>query len=213
MPRPQTPLFRNPTRALVRSILEEAVKRPGDRGWTLQGFGMLRAYLSDDMRLHVWCPDLAVPGVSTIHDHPWRFSSFVIAGIVENFRYEVDYEDPVDAENVRNLTEAGWQAFMARNIIPGQGLSVVGEDTPVWIRRLGLERVRAGAWYFQEPQEVHESRPAPGTVTLIQRQRVGEDVARTFYPRGAQWVSGEPRAATNAEVVHACEGAIGRWLS
>lgn len=211
MPRPQTPLFRNPTRALARSILEEAVKRPSERGWTLQGFGMLRAYLADDMRLHVWCPDLAVRGVSTIHDHPWRFSSFVVAGVVENFRYEIEGGGPLEDESPR--LSQGWMPYMVRRIKPGEGLQVLAEDAPVWIRRLGLERVRAGAWYFQEPDEVHESRPAPGTVTLIQRQRVGEDVARTFYPRGGSWVSGEPRRATDAEVVHACQGAIDRWLS
>lgn len=211
MPRPSSPLFRNPTRTLARFILEESVKRPDLREWTLQGFGMLRTYLPGDVRLHVWCPDLAVPGVSAVHDHPWRFSSFVIAGIVENVRYEIQ-GNRHDSDGVA-AQAAGWRPYMMRHIRPGEGLQVLGNDEPVWLRRLGFERVRAGAWYFQEPDAIHESRPADGTVTLIQRQRVGDDVARTFYREGEPWVSGEPRRATDAEIVHACEASIRRWLS
>jgi hypothetical protein len=50
------------TKALVKNILEKATSYK----WSLQGFGMLRLYLSKDVRMHVWHPDFAVKKVS--HD-------------------------------------------------------------------------------------------------------------------------------------------------
>lgn len=200
------PLFRNPTRALCRAILDEAIRLPAARGWSLQGFGMLRCRLPGDMRLHVWAEDLAVPHVTEIHTHPWRFSSFVIAGVVSNLRYETA-PDGADA-----LPQDGWEPFVARRIVPGEGLQVL-DERHVRLRRIGFERVRAGSWYYQEPDEIHASRPLDGSVTLIQRQRTGPDQALTFYRPGEGWVSAEPRPATDAEVVHACTRAVRRWFS
>lgn len=215
MPRPQTPLFRNPTRALARCVLEEAIRRPGARSWTLQGFGVLRLNLHDDMCLHVWCPDLAAEGAPTIHDHPWQFSSFVVAGIAENHRFECREPAPgqVIIPTQEEMSE-GWRAFYRRTVMTGQpGLTaVLGDDRMVMLRRLGLERVRAGAWYHQSRGEIHESRPHAGTVTLVQRLRDGDERANIFFSPLDPPADGNKRPATDAEVVHACTVSVRKWL-
>src|SRR5258708_2352757 len=71
------------TAAAVRSILEYP---NGGREWSVQGFGMLRTYLDEQhtYRLNIWTDELASPGVSLIHDHPWHFHSWILAGKLTN---------------------------------------------------------------------------------------------------------------------------------
>lgn len=206
MPRPQTPLFRNPTRALARAVLDEAIRHPSARQWDLQNLGVLRTFLPGDAVLHVWCPELAVPGVTAIHTHPWRFSSFVVAGIVENIRYTVNRDAAA-----RGPSDVGdnWRLFRELRVKPERA----EVDAPCLLRLLGVERIRSGSWYFQEASDVHESRPMPGTVTLIQRERTSDGAAHAYFPEGSSWVSGGRRPATEPEVVKACTLAVERWLS
>ena len=70
-------------RASVRSILEHA----DAYAWSIQGFGMLRCYLTKEVRLHVWDSSFAVRCVSTIHDHPWDFTSLIVSGAVKQYRF------------------------------------------------------------------------------------------------------------------------------
>lgn len=73
------------TKLLVKAILEKARAYK----WSIQGFGMLRLYLSAEVRLHVWDSRFRVPGVTDIHDHSWDFESEVAAGEVLQRRYLV----------------------------------------------------------------------------------------------------------------------------
>ena len=77
-----------PTRAFVRMLLERAAAYP----WVLQDIGLLGLRLDERRiyRLHVWDPTGAV-GEPPIHDHPFHFTSSVVAGAITNTRY---VEDP-----------------------------------------------------------------------------------------------------------------------
>jgi hypothetical protein len=55
---------------VVRSILEDPMRQ-----WTVQGLGMLRTYLPDNARLHIWNPALKFEEVSEHHTHPWDLVS------------------------------------------------------------------------------------------------------------------------------------------
>jgi hypothetical protein len=79
----------SPNQALVRTILEHAEDYP----WAMQEIGLLGLRLDDrrEYRLHVWDPSSSV-GEPPIHDHPYDFTSTVIAGEMTNTRYE---EDPL----------------------------------------------------------------------------------------------------------------------
>ena len=74
---------------VIRLLVADILEFPERHDWTLQGFGMLRAYLSSEIRLHVWSAAHRVEGVSDIHNHPWDFESMVVCGNMENTLYRV----------------------------------------------------------------------------------------------------------------------------
>lgn len=168
----------------ARFILENAHKFV----WSLQGLGMFRLYLSQQRRLHVWAPSFAFKDVSTIHTHPWKFESSVISGHVT----DVVFEEAADG---------GAAPMHRQKIICGPGGCAVGECTNTFLRERYRRTVRAGECYSLASHEIHESRPAPGTITLIDRTfGVDTEHAYVFFPHGTPWVSAEPRTATGDEV-------------
>jgi hypothetical protein len=70
----------------------------------------------------------------------------------------------------------------------------------VHLYRCPTEVYGPGECYRQEAEEIHESRPANGTLTLIHR-RFKEDTehARVFWQSGG-FVSAEPRPAKEWEI-------------
>lgn len=200
---PSSRLTFNPTAALVRDILAHPFRRDD---WTLQGFGMLRTYLTPELRLHVWDSRYS-NGASPVHDHPWDFVSYVVAGAVVNCRF---------AESIGNeVLDDKQLSVWRRTIRPGEGLQVIGTDVPVTLKVLSVDRVGARQWYFQDAAEIHESKPIDGTVTLVNRKRPVQmpDIARSYYAKGTSWVSGEPRKATPEEVESICAYSLARWFS
>lgn len=185
----------------AKIFAKDMLQNPGRYEWSLQGMGMLRTYLPDWCRLQVWDTRHAFPGVSVIHDHPWHFDSLVLGGIVRNYRYKIESVPIIRATH------------MVRTIQPGVGLKVLAEDSPVYLADAGTDVVYAGQVYQQRADEIHASNPEIGTVTLIQRERVGADVARTFYPIGSEWGTAEPRPATRAEIKTITEYALRRWFA
>lgn len=69
----------------------DLLKHPEGLPWTIQGFGMLRLYITDDQiwRLHIWdTEEMAVEDVTRTHDHPWDFDSRILSGELRNLRFE-----------------------------------------------------------------------------------------------------------------------------
>ncbi len=167
-------------RALVHAILEHAEDYP----WVLQEIGLLGLRLDDqrEYRLHVWDPS-ASEGEPPIHDHPFDFTSTVIAGEMTNTRYE---EDPLGLEYHR-----------ARYSLPNE------DDRRVDTVRLSAiaTTYAAGQQYEQPASELHDSRQVPGTVTIIQRTFTPEASELTVCNREERaWVSGQSRPAPRDEV-------------
>ena len=167
--------------ALVRTILEHAEDYP----WKMQEIGLLGLWLDDrrEHRLHVWDPGSCV-GDLPVHDHPFDFTSTVIAGEMTNTRYEED-SDGVEYRRVR-YTPSNEDARTA--------------DT---VRLSGAATTHnAGECYSQLAHELHDSRQAPGTVTII--RMAFTDVPEpelTVCTRGVvPWVSGQSRLAAPDEV-------------
>jgi hypothetical protein len=186
----------------IRNAAFDALNNPLEHSWTVQGFGMLRTYLDPDKRyrLNIWHSALAVPGVSIIHDHPWHFTSLVIAGAFANQRYTVapalDWSPPGAPIPAPPTHHYQW-------IKTGEGGGPKGNVCSAVLTPGPLEVYTVGDTYAQTRDEVHASFYADGTCTLNDRtERVGED-ARVFWPYGQKWVDAEPRAATATEVVYA----------
>lgn len=178
------------TRALVRGLIAETLAHRRLADCTVQGFGMLRTYLDADKvwRLNVWHASIAVPNVSTIHDHPWDFQSLVVAGTFRNLRYYPARhpEDGVPHSHMRIKT--------------GEGGGPAGDPMTTRLVAGPTEIYRAGTVYRQRAEEIHESGYADGTVTLNERRRRPDGEHANVFWREGHWVDAEPRQATWDEV-------------
>ena len=166
-------------KALVRAILEHAE----GYAWTMQDIGLLGLRLDDrrEYRLHVWDASYSV-GEPPVHDHPFDFTSTVIAGEMTNTRYE---EDPSGVEYRRVRYRPPNEDARATDTVRLSGTATT---------------FTAGRQYSQLAHELHDSRQLPGTVTII--RRTFKDVPElTVCTRGeAAWVSGQSRPAAPDDV-------------
>lgn len=175
---------------LTESAVREALANPFDREWSIQGFGMLRTYLDPDQvhRLHIWDTGQGVKEVSTVHDHPWDFTSRIIAGSLVNQRYLID--------------STTGEPFWAARLRCGVGGGLVEAPQKTLIETLPAEHYGTEDVYSQTAPEFHESFPTSGTVTVISREfKADRDLATVCWQDG-DWVSAEPRPATEDEIRH-----------
>lgn len=196
------------THDLLKIAVKNILSHPDAYQWTLQGFGMLRCYLSKEVRLHVWDSRFRNQGVSDVHTHPWHFRSYVVAGHLQNRLYEV-YK-PADQQS----KDDRFMGYHMRQLIQcGAGGGLCGAPERVALYHLRDRLYTEGQCYFEQAQEVHCSLPADGTVTLVTRQFLpDEEHAHVFYPEGEQWGSAEPRKATGLEVMEITRNSLARWF-
>lgn len=177
----------------TESQIRKMLANPYDLNWSIQGFGMLRAWLDPDgiERLHIWDTDLANPEVSTIHNHPWDFESRIIFGGLKNQRYQIDSPGEMP----------GSMAYRKAEILTGTGGGLLKpESAPTIIAPYEAEVYSISETYQQYAEEFHESEPDKGTVTIIRRNFRHNRIATVCWPNGSKWVTAEPRAATKAEI-------------
>lgn len=191
----------------LRPLIEDALRNSDRYDWSLQGFGMLRAYVGPEsnpskFRLNVWSQRFAVPEVSTIHDHPWHFESVIVAGAFCNVRY------------TENKNRVGY-THDSMLIIPGpDGGPVKQAVESTHLTAQTPELYSVGDVYCQFADEIHQSIPYEGTVTLNDRTRTGgEDRARVFWKHGQKWVDAKPRPATREEARLICRDSLARWFN
>lgn len=191
--------------------------RPLDREWSVQGLGMMRTYLSDTKRLHIWHRDLVTVGATELHDHPWDFSSYVVFGLVRQIRYGLadDLDYMVDlyrnhgALLTPNLDAAPDTSYTKQQILCGEGGGIIGEPAEVKLSEGPIETYSEGRVYEQEAHEIHKSFPLNNTVTIIARSYLEDnDHAHVYVPKGAEFVSAEPRPATRAEILYITRGVL-----
>lgn len=198
-------------RPLVRNVLENWESHR----WSIQGFGMLRTYISKELRLHVWDSDFAVPDVSTVHDHAaWNFESRVVVGRIVNTRYRVRPFPPYDEVETVEAPDV----YIQEKIVcgPGGGLTKDMDMTVsgkrVLLSPLEPETYVAGDVYRQQALEVHSTWSERGTVTLVHREfQPDTEHASVFYCADSKWVSAEPREATRYEIRTIVANALDRF--
>jgi hypothetical protein len=182
---------------LVKNILQH----PHGFHWQVQGLGMLRIYLEPATRLHVWDRALLVPGASPLHDHPWDFTSQVIAGRMVNHRF-VRVVEPVSGVG------EDWNCVQIKC---GEGAHTIGDPTTVKLIRKEAESYGEGAFYTQTANEIHWSLPEDGTVTMCHRRGSG-DHANVFWRGKGPWVDAKPRTATRQEIKRVTQRALELWF-
>jgi hypothetical protein len=161
----------------------------------MQDIGLLSLRLDDrrESRLHVWDPTGTVlRDDPPIHDHPYDFTSRVIAGDMTNTLYEVD---PAGAE------------FTRYRYVPCDESGRIADS----VRLSGTATTYTeGGCYRQLAHELHDSRQRPGTVSII--RCTFKDVGRlTVWRKGRDWVSAQSRSATFEEVERITSNAL-QWF-
>jgi len=165
---------------------------PFNHKWTVQGLGMMRTYLDETRRLHIWHSALKVPGATPLHDHPWDFTSEIIFGNMNQNRFEI----------VEGETSLHPVPMMKQKIQCGEGGDMVGEPEEVRLVAKPMETYYEGQWYSQEAHEIHDTFPMDNTITIINRvYHENRDFANVYYAKGGEFVSAHPRPASPAEVL------------
>jgi hypothetical protein len=167
------------SRALVLALLQHAEDFP----WRMQDIGLMSLRLDDrrEYRLHVWDPT-ECDGDPPVHDHPYDFTSTVIAGELTNTRYE---EDPAGCEYVRFRYAPGAEDERRSDALR---LSAVATT------------LAQGTEYRQLAPELHASWQQPGTVTAIRCVWVEAPELTVCLRDGGSWRSAQGRDATRQEI-------------
>jgi hypothetical protein len=173
--------------------------------WQVQGFGMLRTYLNggSDIRLQIWDQRLVEWGYSPIHDHPWDFSSIIVAGTLFNQRFNRKWQ----------AGSSGWKKYNEDVIVPGpdnEGTESVGT---CWLQGEPVEVYSAGDTYSQRWYELHQTRYTQSTITVIERERTRPDgdIASSIWQGPGKWVSARPRTAEPEEITAIIGDALKAW--
>ena len=169
--------------------------------WTTMGFGMIRTYLDakKQWRFNIWDDRLRVPDVSTIHTHPWSFTSYIIAGEILDSKYMIGKGQAT--HSISEITTG----------VAGQTPKILGtcELIPLWRRQY-----QVGDRYMYDLTEIHETAYRRGTVTLNDRTPPTKDhTAKVFYNLNDPWVDAIPRDAKSEEVEQAVSAALRMMVS
>ena len=178
----------------VDKKIKQVLDNPFDYEWELQGFGMLRTYISKDTRLQIWLKDFIVPGVTDIHTHPWNFESFIYQGQIKNNVFtEYSLQDQVSGE---------WFQCDRCLILTGEN-AYVKERTPVILKPYDSIEWFQGEIYFHGKDVPHRIDFVDGTITILTKLNIHEDSLAYSYVKGFnnEWVSAAPRLATKEEII------------
>lgn len=187
----------------TESQIETILNNPLDYdGWTIQGLGMVRLDLDpphNTERLHIWTPDAVLnDGVVSAHDHPWRIKeSRIVLGVMRNMRFKIDEEHGVPSRIAK--------------VVCGIGSHLEGPVKLTGLANDGPQEVYTpGDTYSLSEYDLHESRPDPGTVTVMSRTSLDEpkEVSIVWQGKGNWRQEGFTRHATSQEVVAAVSIAL-----
>jgi hypothetical protein len=177
-------------KALVLAMLRHAEEFP----WRMQDIGLMGLRLDDrrEYRLHVWDPSSCI-GEPPIHDHPYDFTSTIVAGELTNARYE---EDVAGEEYVRFRYSPGYEGDRRSDAFRLSSTATTFTE---------------GDQYRQQAHELHASRQQPGTVTAIRCVWTEVPELTVCIRDESSWYSGQGRSATREEIKSFAAKALG-WF-
>lgn len=180
--------------SLAESKVREILRDPfGHDGWTVQGLGMLRLDMGTQ-RLHIWDPDTALNQVVSAHDHPWDMDSRIYFGKQGNQRF-----------TLREAEEVGGLVVQVSKVVCGVGSHLEGAPGAGRLVEAGAyESYGPGERYAMRAEELHDSFPEPGTVTVIDRgYRDDRSLATICWAGSSGWQQeGFTHVASREEIQH-----------
>jgi hypothetical protein len=168
-----------PSKARVLKMLQHGEEFP----WRMQEIGLMALRIDDrrEYRLHVWDPSCC-DGEPPIHDHPYDFTSTIIAGEMTNTRYE---EDPAGDEYVRFRYPPGAEVERQPDTVKLSSTATTFTE---------------GQQYLQLAHDLHASWQTPGTVTAIRCSWIDAPTLTVCLRDEDSWRSGQSREATGDEI-------------
>jgi hypothetical protein len=158
-----------------------------DLHWRHHGLGMLQAELSEELRIHIWHPNLVSEEMAwprCVHDHRFDITSAVVLGEVIDVLCHV-YEsgstlatgecriDIFEIEHAKNqdrlVSEKGCSTATSAKKL-GSGI----------VMETGVERQRAGQEYRIERRRFHTTRVEALAVTVVHRSNFDDRLARVL---------------------------------
>lgn len=190
-----------PLRLAVVQILDAAVGQIDHEhslygNWSVQGMGLLRLYIRDLGRLHIWDDALRYPNVSMIHTHSWDLVSTIVCGQLSNFRYKEAVPSGYSLPYKKQTIVCGYNTRSASHVVDTH---LVGDQ---------IETLNPGDLYRQRATEIHQTLARNGTVTIMERREDGEGQADVYWPSDCSWGDAKPRLATLDEIRASCERAL-----
>ncbi len=178
--------------------------------WSVQGFGMLRLYIANVGRLHIWDEALQYPGVSKIHNHSWDLSSTVIVGQITNLRYRI-CDGPESTHPDKFPDNLYAKPHSGKRMITGYQCNDVQQLPVTYLEPGAGECYYPGDTYSQKATEVHNTFYTDGTVTLMARKEDENGQADIYWPLGTEWGTAKPRPATKAEIIRSVAKALAHF--
>lgn len=190
----------------ILAILDDA-KRHEQHQWSIQGFGMLRLYVRDVARIHIWHSALRYPGVSMIHNHSWDLVSTVVVGQIINTRFK-ETAGPCKCYGHRDCFHGPQGSYHTQRRITGYQTVEVGPIVKTYLRSGDPEYYGPGDTYAQKAHVIHQTGAQDGTVTVMERKEDTEGQADIYWPHGTEWGTAKPRAATYPELLIGVNAAL-----
>ena len=187
----------NDRNATVRAMVKAILKSAGSYSWEVPANGRLTLVLEPNVAvINVFHSKYRVPNSTAIHSHTVDFRSDIIGGVMRQYRYlRATAGAGHSAGPERSTADAGRgstpQRYWEQELTLGGRLA--GEPVECLLKESELEVYRTGEYYEITADEIHQSVPEDGTVTLISRQyKTSPTSVSTFWPWAPLPVGAKP---------------------
>lgn len=160
--------------------------------------GALQVYITDDIRLHVYHPELLpVPGAfGSIHDHRFSFTSIVVMGMLLNTIYTISAHAGTPRFN--------WRTFEVQHALVGASEPIL-LDFSCQLRLAERKQIHAGEAYCMCRGDIHETRAHGLTISLMWKYHQLEAPACIFAQEGQKpehILDNQPSKTLMLQLVH-----------
>lgn len=164
--------------------------------WRHHGAGMIQAYLTPRLRIHIWHPTLVLPGMEhsgAIHDHRFDLMSTVLLGSLTN--RELDFHPSSQPWNQRDCRmDSLYEVYTVECASSGKRddpVKLSDKARPLFYKDVFIPE---GSRYFFPKKAFHQSIPISEglaldegyVVTLVHKLNQEDFLARLLVPEGVQ---------------------------
>ena len=176
--------------------------------WRHHGLGMLQGELDEELRIHIWHPDLIrLPkGYRRVHDHRFRITSAVVLGLIVDQSWKVEFETGRLAPNTECWEIKHAKVQGAMKLCQGEkleGCSTANDATLIGKCYARADRdngIQAGHEYTIAAREFHTSIIGGLAISVVHRSSFVPGLARVLGDETVKVGSAIVRTTTDQEI-------------